>query len=180
MDAINVHHSVSQIEENHRINGLSVADEDGVNWCCIIIDTGLHARNCPRRRPSSVPCCRCLRPSRGEHSMNCECHSSGTRSEVQILEIHAEAHRVNVHAWVERNLTEISTQQETVFILTSIEANHVRISVKVGICKTAEDGHILNIGVRKFFNLVSSLELIGPRMIVVVHGLWITNSDNPS
>ena len=68
-----------------------------------------------------------------------EGHASRTCSEVQIFEIHSEADRVNVHAWIERNLTKVSTEQQAVFVLSSIDTNHVGVSIEIGIGQATKD-----------------------------------------
>ena len=71
--------------------------------------------------------------------MDREGHSSCTCSEAQILKVHSQTHGVNVHARIEWDLTEISTEQQTVFILRSINSNHVGVSIEIRIRKATED-----------------------------------------
>ena len=87
---------------------------------------------------------------------------------------------MHIHARIERDLTEISTEKQSVFILSSVDTYRIDVTVEIGVQCTTKDGNILHIGVCEFVNLVSCLELIRPRVIVVVLSHWVPYSDNPT
>ena len=112
--------------------------------------------------------------------MNSEGHSSSTCTMIEILKIHLNVNRVDIHAWVEWYLTEIDTKQHSVFILSSINTNDVSVTIEIRIWKATEDRNILNIGMCKFFDFVTCLEFICPCVVVVIRCLWVTYSNYPS
>ena len=74
-------------------------------------------------------------------------HSRCTRAVLQILEIHAVGYGMNVHARIEWNLTKVNIDQQSIFILTGVEANGVGTAIEIGLSQSAVNGGVLHIRV---------------------------------
>ena len=180
MHTIDVEHSVPEVEENPSIRNLRIADEDSIEWSCVIINSCLHSLCTPISATRTVPCCSGLRPASGQNTMDCERHSSSTTTEGQIFEVHAVCHVMYVHARVEWNLSKVNIHKQAILVLGSINTNDVGISVEVCVCKATKDGNVLDIRMSEFFDFVTCLELVQPNVTVVKRGLRISDSDNPT
>ena len=87
---------------------------------------------------------------------------------------------MNVHARIEWNLTKVNIDQQSVLILTGVEANGVGTTIEIRLGQSAVNGGVLHVRVCQFIDFVARLEFVGPRVIEVIGGLRVTHSNNPT